>query len=62
MNVVVLLLALLMPLVAWLSNTGGLPGADVAATIALVLAALVVFTALAACRNGWRTQPGRHTG
>lgn len=43
-------------------QASGLPGANVAATIALVLAALVVFTALAARSNSWRTQPGRHTG
>ena len=39
-----------------------LPGADMAASVALVLAVLVALTALVASVLGWRTQRGRPAG
>lgn len=43
-------------------QASGLPGADTAANVALVLAMLVALTALVAGVLGWRTRRGHHAG
>jgi LPXTG-motif cell wall-anchored protein len=43
-------------------QASALPGAGTAANVALVLAALVALTALAAGVLGWRTRRGRPAG
>ena len=43
-------------------QASGLPGADTAANVALVLAVLVALTALVAGVLGWRTRRGHHAG
>jgi hypothetical protein len=43
-------------------QASGLPGADMAANVALVLAVLVALTALVAGLLGWRTRRGRPAG